>query len=166
MSGQQPLWREEFSIRKEDERYVSRRQLTKFLALTSLGMFVGNLWILAKGWMYKGEFFPAKAIAQVGEIPIGSVKLFQYPGPKDQCLLIRTSEDGYVAYSQKCTHLSCAVYYSAIENRIECPCHQGYFSIRDGSVLQGPPTRPLPRIVLERRGSDLIAIRMQEQPEG
>jgi Rieske Fe-S protein len=166
MSDQQPLWREEFSIRKEDERYVSRRQLTKFLTLTSLGMFVGNLWILAKGWMHKGETFPARAIAYVGEISVGSVKLFEYPGSKDQCLLVRTAEDAYVAYSQKCTHLSCAVYYSAKENRLECPCHQGYFSIRDGSVLQGPPTRPLPRVVLERRGSDLIAIRIQEQPEG
>jgi len=165
MSDQQPLWREEFSVHKEDERYVSRRQLTKFLTLTSLGMFVGNLWILAKGWMYKGETFPARAIARVGEIPVGSVKLFEYPGPKDQCLLVRTSEDSYVAYSQKCTHLSCAVYYSAKENRLECPCHQGYFSIHDGSVLQGPPTRPLPRVVLDRRGSELFAVRMQDQPE-
>jgi Rieske Fe-S protein len=165
MSDRQPLWREEFSVRKEDERYVSRRQLTKFLTLTSLGMFVGNLWILAKGWMYKGEAFPARAIARVGEIPVGSVKLFEYPGPKDQCLLVRTSEDSYVAYSQKCTHLSCAVYYSAKENRLECPCHQGYFSIHDGSVLQGPPTRPLPRVVLDRRGFELIAVRMQDQPE-
>ena len=29
-----------------DERYVTRRQFTKFLTLASLGMFVGNLWIL------------------------------------------------------------------------------------------------------------------------
>jgi Rieske Fe-S protein len=101
----------------------------------------------------------------VGEISVGSVKLFEYPGPKDQCLLVRTGEDSYVAYSQKCTHLSCAVYYSAKENRLECPCHQGYFSIHDGSVLQGPPTRPLPRVVLDRRGSELIAVRMQDQPE-
>lgn len=165
MSDQQPLWREEFSIRKEDERYVSRRQLAKFLTLTSFGMFVGNLWILAKGWVYRGERFPARAIARVGEIPVGSVKLFEYPGPKEQCILVRTQEDSYVAYSQKCTHLSCAVYYSAKENRLECPCHQGYFSVRDGSVLQGPPTRPLPRVVLERRGSEIVAIRMQDQPE-
>jgi Rieske Fe-S protein len=89
----------------------------------------------------------------------------RYPGPRDQCPLVRTGEDEYVAYSQKCTHLSCAVYYSAKNDRLECPCHEGYFSIRDGSVLQGPPTRPLPRVVLERRGSDLIAVRMQDQPE-
>lgn len=160
-----PLWREEFSVRKADERYVSRRQLTKFLTLTSLGMFVGNLWILAKSWMHKDASYAARTIAQLGEIPVNGVKLFEYPGPGDQCLLVRTSEETYVAYSQKCTHLSCAVYYSAKDNRLECPCHEGYFSIRDGSVLQGPPTRPLPRVVLERRGSELIAIRLQEQAE-
>lgn len=165
-SDRPPLWKEEFSIRQADERYVSRRQLTKFLTLTSLGMFVGNLWILARSWVRRDGSYPARTIARVGEIPVGGVKLFEYPGPKDQCLLVRTSADAYVAYSQKCTHLSCAVYYSAAENRIECPCHEGYFSIRDGSVLQGPPTRPLPRVVLEQRGLELVAIRMQDQPEG
>ena len=161
-----PLWREEFSIFKADEKYVSRRQLTKFLTLTSLGMFAGNIWILAKSWMYKEPSYPVKAVAKLAEIPVGGVKLFQYPGPEDQCILVRTAEDAYVAYSQKCTHLSCAVFYSKENNRIECPCHEGYFSIKDGSVLQGPPTRPLPRVVLERRGPELIAIRMQQEPEG
>ena len=41
-ASSEPLWREEFSVRTADERYVTRRQLTKFLVLTSLGMFVGN----------------------------------------------------------------------------------------------------------------------------
>ena len=31
------------------------------------------------------------------------------------------------------------------------------FSARDGRPLAGPPTRPLPRIVLEQRGGDLVA---------
>jgi nitrite reductase/ring-hydroxylating ferredoxin subunit len=159
----EPLWREEFSIFKAEERYVSRRQLTKFLTLTSMAMFAGNVWILAKSWLRTGLSYPQRAIARLGEIPVGEVKLFEYPGPQDQCILVRTAEDSYVAYSQKCTHLSCAVFYSARNRRLECPCHQGYFSIDDGSVLQGPPTRPLPRVVLERRGAELVAIRMEER---
>jgi nitrite reductase/ring-hydroxylating ferredoxin subunit len=159
-ANRQPLWREEFSIFKADERYVNRRQLTKFLVLTSLGMFVGNLWILVRSWLYKAPTYPVRTVARAGEIPVGGVKLFQYPTPQDQCILVRLAADRYVAYSQKCTHLSCAVYYSREHNRLECPCHEGYFSIRDGSVLQGPPTRPLPAVELERRGDDLVAIRM------
>ena len=164
--SQQPLWREEFSVFEADERYVNRRQLTKFLTLTSLAMFAGNIWILLKSWLRAATSYPMRAVAQAGEIPVGGVKLFVYPRPEEQCILVRTSEDSYVAYSQKCTHLSCAVYYSALDRRLECPCHRGYFAIEDGSVLQGPPTRPLARVVLERRGPELVAIRMEERPEG
>lgn len=159
------LWREEFSIFKADEKYVTRRQLTKFLALTSLGMFAGNLWILWKSLMRKSISYPARVVAKTGEIPVGGVKIFEYPGPGEQCILVRTAEDQYAAYSQKCTHLSCAVYYDAGKSELICPCHNGVFSIRDGSVIQGPPPRPLPRVVLDRRGSDLVAIRMQDRPE-
>ena len=158
----EPLWRDEFSIFQADERYVSRRQLTKFLTLTSLGMFIGNVWILLKSWNRARVTYTERDIARAGEIPIGGVKLFEYPGPRDQCILIRTSEETYVAYSQKCTHLSCAVYYSPEHRRLECPCHNGYFSVEDGSVLQGPPTRPLPKVILARRGPELIALGMQE----
>ena len=159
------LWREEFSIFKADEKYVTRRQLTKFLTLTSLGMFAGNIWILAKSWARKATVYPIRTVAQAGEIPVGGVKLFEYPGPDDQCIMVRTSEDQYVAYSQKCTHLSCAVYYSREKDQLICPCHNGVFSLKDGSVIQGPPPRPLPRVVLDRRGADLVAIRIQERPE-
>jgi nitrite reductase/ring-hydroxylating ferredoxin subunit len=163
--SREPLWREEFSIFQADERYVSRRQLTKFLTLTSLAMFAGNAWILVKSWIRRKISYPTLTVARAGEVPVGGVKLFVYPGPRDQCILVRTAEDSYVAYSQKCTHLSCAVYYSAANRQFECPCHQGYFSLEDGSVLQGPPTRPLPKVILERRGPELVAVRMQDSPE-
>lgn len=157
----EPLWRDEFSVSKADERYVSRRQLAKFLTLGSIGMFAGNFWILGKSWLRKTQVYNRRTVGHVGEIPVGGVKLFQYPNPGEQCIMIRTAEDSYVAYSQKCTHLSCAVFYSREQNRLECPCHQGYFSVNDGSVLQGPPTRPLPRVVLERCGDQLIAIKTE-----
>lgn len=160
---QEPLWRDEFSVSSANERYVNRRQFTKFLTLASLGMFAGNLWILVRSWLRRANSYRRSAIAKIGEIPVGGVKLFQYPGAGEQCILIRTAEDSYVAYSQKCTHLSCAVFYAPAHNRLECPCHQGYFSVRDGSVLQGPPTRPLPRVILERSGEELIAIKMEPE---
>lgn len=154
-----PVWREEFSVFQSDERYVSRRQLTKFLTLTSLAMFAGNVWILIRS-LVRGAppAKPAVVVAQLGEMPVDGVKLFQYPRPGEQCILVRTAEDTYAAYSQKCTHLSCAVYYSSVSRELVCPCHNGHFSIRDGSVLQGPPSRPLPAVLLEKRGADLVAV--------
>ena len=156
-----PLWQDEFSVHTADERYVSRRQFTKFLTLTSFAMLAGNLWILVRSWFHTAPSYPEQAVAALGEIPVGGVKTFAYPTAEDACILVRTAEDAYVAYSQKCTHLSCAVYYDRERNHLECPCHKGFFSIVDGSVMQGPPQRPLPRVELARSAGQLVAIRMK-----
>ena len=165
MNEKDQLWREEVSIFAADERYVNRRQFAKFLVLTSAGMFVGNLWILVRSWLTGQPAWPVQPVAKLNEIPVGGVKLFRYPGPQDPCILVRHGETEFAAYSQKCTHLSCAVYYAPGHGRLECPCHEGFFSVRDGRVLQGPPQRPLPRIVLERRGDQLVATGVDLQTE-
>jgi Rieske Fe-S protein len=158
-----PLWKDEFSVHTADERYVSRRQFTKFLVLTSLAMFVGQIWILVKSWFSrKTSSLPQQAVAHKDEIAVGEVKLFTYPTADDHCIMVRTEPEIYVAYSQKCTHLSCAVYYSKESNTLECPCHRGFFSVKDGSVLAGPPPRPLPSILLEIRGDQLVATGIKE----
>jgi Rieske Fe-S protein len=151
---------DEFAIEIAAEQYINRRQFSKFLVLTSLGMFAGNLWILVKSW-FRRDPAPERMVADLNEIGVGEVKLFAYPEPADACILIRTAADKLVAYSQKCTHLSCAVYHAKETNRLECPCHEGYFSLADGSVLQGPPPRPLPRIMLRQEGSKVIATGVQ-----
>lgn len=162
---QESLWRDEFSVFQERERFVNRRQLIKFLTLTSLGMFVGNVWILIKSLLPRRESYPRVTIARASEIPVGGVKLFRYPNEKEQCLLVRIGENDYAAYSQKCTHLSCAVYYSRQDNQLICPCHNGRFSIRDGAVIQGPPTRALPHVILERTDDEIIAAGMSGRLE-
>jgi len=159
-------WREEFPIREADERYVTRRQFAGFLVLTSLAMLVGNVWILAKSWLGKPARDVQSAIPGASNLPVGGSTVFDYPETGEPCLLIRRSQDEFVAFSQKCTHLSCAVTYSKDTDRIECPCHNGYFSPRDGRVLQGPPPRPLPRVLLERRGADIVAVGMASGSEG
>ena len=156
-SVQEPLWRDEFSVDLADDRYVTRRQFSKFLVLTSLGMFVGNLWILIRSWFRRSPSFQPQRIASLDEVAVGGVKLFSYPTADDPCILIRVSSDRFVAFSQKCTHLSCAVYHAREQNRLECPCHEGYFSVEDGRVLQGPPPRALPRIALQRDDDNLVA---------
>jgi hypothetical protein len=97
---QELLWRDEFSISKANERYVSPRQLAKFLTLGSLGMFAGDVWILVRSWIHTAQAYQRSLVARVGEIPVGGVKLFQYPKPGEQCIMIRTAEDSYVAYTR------------------------------------------------------------------
>ena len=91
--SKEPLWKDEFSVFTSDERYVTRRQFAKFLTLVSLGMFVGNLWVLAKAYFAKTPSFPSVEVGEAGEIPVRGVKLFTYPTPKDHCILIRTGEE-------------------------------------------------------------------------
>jgi Rieske Fe-S protein len=137
---------------------VTRRQFGKFLVLTSLAMLAGNVWILFKSlWRREDPPF-ARLVARVDDVPPGGVKAFRYPSDDDPCLLFRKADGSFVAYSQKCTHLSCAVFPSTDGRRLECPCHEGYFSMDDGRVLQGPPPRPLPRIRLEERAGELHAV--------
>lgn len=152
------IWREEFSVYAPEDAYVLRRQFTKFLVLASAAMAAGNGWIWIRSLFAKS---PAAAgervIASASQVQAGAVRLFSYPGPNDPCILVRRTNGQLAAFSQKCTHLSCAVYYSADRDRLECPCHEGYFSPDDGRVLQGPPPRPLPRITLQVRGDEVIA---------
>jgi nitrite reductase/ring-hydroxylating ferredoxin subunit len=166
-TSKKPLWTEEFSVHATEDKYVLRRQFAKFLVLTSFGMLAGNVWIYVRSlFRHAGSVYPRQAVASITDVPVGGVKLFNYPGPNDNCILVRPAENRFVAYSQKCTHLSCAVYYSKDRNRLECPCHEGYFSIDDGRVLQGPPLRPLPKVSLERQGDQLIAINLISGEEG
>lgn len=160
-----PLWSEEFSVHASEDQYVLRRQFTKFLVLTSFGMFAGNVWIWAKSLLARRhEPLPGQFVANSADVARGSVKLFTYPTQQHPCIMVRTPAGKLVAYSQKCTHLSCAVYYSKENNRLECPCHEGYFSIESGRVLQGPPPRPLPRVVLEERNGQVIATGIEAHP--
>lgn len=158
-SSTTPAWAEEFSVHAGEDAYVQRRQFTKFLVLTSLGMVAGNAWIWLKA--VSGEEpheWPRVVIARASGIAPGTVRLFTYPTAADPCILVRRPGGEFAAFSQKCTHLSCAVYYSAERDRLECPCHEGYFSAANGRVLQGPPPRPLPQVALEQEGDDLVAV--------
>jgi Rieske Fe-S protein len=154
----QPQWRSDFPIDWPQDHYVARRDFTKFLCLTSLAFVVGQFWIVLQNWRRRrrGEL-PLVRIAAKSDVPVGGALVFNYPDDAEPCLLLRTAEDSFVAYSQKCTHLACAVTPRFDEGRLHCPCHHGYFDLASGRPLAGPPRRPLPRITLQLRGNDISA---------
>jgi Rieske Fe-S protein len=104
--------------------------------------------------------YPVRVVAQTGELPVGGSKIFTYPSNVEPCILLHPAQDTFVAFSRTCTHAACPVFYHPEANLLSCPCHQGEYSAADGSVIAGPPPRPLPRVILERRGQDLIATGM------
>ena len=50
----------------------------------------------------------------------------------------------FTVMSNVCTHLGCRVRWINDQDSFFCPCHNAAFA-RDGSVLDGPPPRPLDR---------------------
>jgi Rieske Fe-S protein len=154
----QPRWRRDFPIDWPEDELVARRDFTKFLVLTSFAFVVGQAWIVFENLVRKGRGKPPVVrIASLDAIPEGGAVVFDYPGPHDARILVRTGPKSFVAYGQKCTHLSCAVVPEPDEGRLHCPCHNGSFDLATGAPLAGPPRRPLERVLLELRGNDLYA---------
>ena len=56
----------------------------------------------------------------------------------------RDKYDDIVAVSTRCMHLGCAVRFVEAAERFVCPCHGGVYDFK-GSVIGGPPVRPLDR---------------------
>lgn len=155
---EQPKWRRDFPIDAPQDLYVARRDFVKFMVLTSLAFTVGQFWIGAQNWARRRRGLPEiRRIGNVADIPVGSALTFTYPDPTDRCVLIRPDADTLVAYSQQCTHLSCAVIPQAERNRLVCPCHEGAFDLRSGRPIAGPPNRPLTKVILDVRGEQIYA---------
>jgi len=152
-----PRWEEDFPIQTERDHYVTRREFAKFLTLGSALLAAANGVIAVVGLRKKKEQTPARLIANGTTIPRGGSVLFRYPTDQDPCILVRQDSGELLAYSQVCTHLSCAVVYQSAANQFFCPCHEGCFSASEGFPIAGPPTRRLPRIKLEQHGDDVYA---------
>lgn len=154
----QPQWRQDFPVDWPQDHYVSRRDFTKFMFLTSLAFTVGQFWIVIQNYLRSrhGDL-PLQKIADVADVAVGGAVNFAYPEAHDSCLLLRTDENTFTAFSQKCTHLSCAVIPQPEKNRFFCPCHEGSFDLKTGAPIAGPPRRPLPQIKLEVRNGAVYA---------
>jgi Rieske Fe-S protein len=142
-------WRREFPFHWHEDDAVTRRELLRFLAAASAGL-AGATWALAaRGlWPLTPKAQPVP-VARATDIAANSAVLFRYPAGGEPAIAVRLSDGRLVAYSDVCTHLSCAVQYLGDERRLFCPCHDGVFDVATGAVLAGPPTRPLPRIDLQ-----------------
>jgi cytochrome b6-f complex iron-sulfur subunit len=96
------------------------------------------------------------AAAKVGELPPNAAKVFKFGSAP--AVLINTAEGKLVALSAICTHLTCTVRYDGETGTLFCPCHNGRFDL-NGTVLSGPPPRPLETYAVEISGPDIIVTR-------
>ncbi len=161
--AEQPQWRQDFPIDVAQDEYVSRRELVKFMVLTSAALAVGQVWIVLRRAFGRTPASPAsEAIAAVNELPVGGARTFHYPEGSTPRLLVRTGAATFVAYDQQCTHLMCPVVPAVELGRLHCPCHNGWFDLETGRPVAGPPQRALPRVLLEVRDNTVYAIGVEE----
>jgi Rieske Fe-S protein len=143
----------DFPYNREEEVQVTRREFCNFLGLTSAALFVGAAGFAGKSVLdaRQTEAFIAIRIDGAEALAPGTSLNFHYPTEEDSAILVRSMDGSYHAFGQKCTHLSCPVYFDRNHQRLECPCHDGAFDAQTGNVLFGPPPRALDAIELELR---------------
>jgi Rieske Fe-S protein len=153
-----PTWKREFPIAWTEDDLVNRRAFAQSLVWVSCAAFLANAALLGRSAFKREGPLPEKAIGRADDLPVGGARVFEYPEAGQACVLLRLDEERFVAFGQRCTHLGCPVQYRPEAQELHCPCHEGRFDARSGAVLAGPPLRPLPVIVVERRGDELWAV--------
>jgi Rieske Fe-S protein len=123
---------------------ITRRQFLKLIngGLAALGIAAIGTPVVAYFYPAKLEEMPSEPVlvCAESELPVGESKLIKFG--RYPALIIHTAE-GLRAYSAVCTHFACLVKWEAELGQIVCPCHEGYFSPLDGSVISGPPPSAL-----------------------
>ncbi|MEJ2290809.1 MAG: Rieske 2Fe-2S domain-containing protein [Deinococcales bacterium] len=131
---------------------------------------VGSLGAFAQVWnavpfeLAGDHPIPAIVVRLPGPIPGG----LEASGPGGETLYL-------AGFSRVCTHMGCTVYlnrdlpginfafnYQTTHPDLTCPCHLSIFDpTRAGEAVSGPAGRPLPRVQLELRGNDIVAVGLE-----
>ncbi|MDI6908230.1 Rieske (2Fe-2S) protein [Nocardioides sp.] len=80
-------------------------------------------------------------LGPASDVPVGGGRIYA-----DQKVVVTQPSAGeFRGFSSICTHQGCPV-TSVRAGTINCTCHGSRFSIEDGSVSNGPATKPLPSV--------------------
>jgi Rieske Fe-S protein len=91
---------------------------------------------------------PAKAIAKTADVPVGSGVIV------GEVVLTQPAAGDFKGFSALCTHKGCTVNKVA-DGTIDCPCHGSKFNL-DGSVANGPATKPLEPAAVTVQGDSIV----------
>jgi nitrite reductase/ring-hydroxylating ferredoxin subunit len=93
----------------------------------------------------------ADTLGPTSDVPVGGGKIYS-----DSAVVVTQPTAGtYEGFSAICTHQGCPV-TSIANGTIDCSCHGSKFSIKDGSVVQGPATQALEKVTVAVQGTDLV----------
>lgn len=107
------------------------------------------------------------AVGSVSKVELGTPTLFKarierktgWIVSEEQISVYLLTDNGrdFIAMSNICTHLGCRVRWIADRDQFFCPCHNAIFD-KDGSVVSGPPPRPLDRFDVRVDGETLYIL--------
>lgn len=155
-SNTAPHWQKDFPIERTASTAVSRRDFARYLCLVSGGLAAGTGLVALKANLAPpAEVEGQHLVCKLTDVPVGGTYAFALSGSTVPYILIHLESGEWRAYEQKCTHLSCAVYYKPGTGQIECPCHNGFFDALTGEPIAGPPPRPLPALDIVIKGEEI-----------
>jgi nitrite reductase/ring-hydroxylating ferredoxin subunit len=77
-------------------------------------------------------------------------------------IVLLQHEDGIHAFEGTCPHYGCGLWEGILEDHtVTCQCHGSQFDVRDGTLLHGPATAPVPSYDVRRR-MGRVQIRMRK----
>jgi nitrite reductase/ring-hydroxylating ferredoxin subunit len=92
-----------------------------------------------------------RALTSTSDVPDGGGKIIGGPN----IVITQPQAGSFKAFTAVCTHQGCIV-STVSGGTINCPCHGSKFSIKDGSVVNGPATRPLAPIAIKVEGTSIV----------
>jgi cytochrome b6-f complex iron-sulfur subunit len=132
---------------------ITRRDFLKLMKGTGIALGAGVVAAPVVAYFYPStlEIYPSEPALVCGkdELPVGESRTI--PFGRYPAIVINTTA-GLKAYSAACTHFACTIKWNNGSGKLECPCHEGYFKVEDGSVISGPPPKPL--VILETEITD------------
>jgi uncharacterized membrane protein/nitrite reductase/ring-hydroxylating ferredoxin subunit len=89
------------------------------------------------------------AVAKRDELKVNQMKLVHIG---DKRIVIGRSEEGYVAFSDHCTHRGGSLAGGAMAcGTVQCPWHGSQFDVHDGTVKAGPAKEGIQTFTLEEK---------------
>jgi glycine/D-amino acid oxidase-like deaminating enzyme/nitrite reductase/ring-hydroxylating ferredoxin subunit len=127
ISGRQPEpWADRFSPQR-----ISLRSAPRLVTMN----------VKAGADLVVDRITPAE-VASPDEVPAGEARMVR--DGLGKLGAFREADGTLHVVSLRCTHLGCLLRFNGAERSWDCPCHGSRFDV-DGSVLEGPAVRPLPR---------------------
>lgn len=91
------------------------------------------------------------ALVATADVPVGGGVVLD----KQKIVVTQPESGTFKAFTAICTHQGCTV--AGVKNDvISCPCHGSAYNAADGSVKNGPATRPLREIPVAVEGDEVV----------